>query len=365
MFPIDILSDAEKHPAIKKLDSTGRLWILQQLHLRHKSKEKFPTPQSWLWTPENLEQATRESIARYKASKIPQVSEIWDLCCGGGADSLFLPVQKVYGVDTNLESLQYFTFNHKSLGHIPLPLCMQVQNLRGKFPLGLIDPARRKEGGASHWQGHHFSPSIEQLKELAPKFNNLVFKWAPGVPSPFGYEDCQTEWIGEGDNCLEKVLWKGEAWTPGLVQSTNVKTGESVQEKYSELKKYSLDIRAPGQYLLEPLKMLIPSGLFVLLGAKAGYWKIDPSTALLSSDQIIPNHWFKTYRVLEVKQEHPKNLNRWLKKSGLWGLPIKTRGWSHPDLNGNTTGKGNWDRQLLLGWIGQTKTAFLVEPVSN
>src|SRR5690349_14896589 len=83
--------DVRLAASLRKSHSATRThWLLEQVELRSRARDKFADPSAMFFTRKGLEQCTDELLANYKAARFPDHQPIADLCCGIGGDALAL-----------------------------------------------------------------------------------------------------------------------------------------------------------------------------------------------------------------------------------------------------------------------------------
>lgn len=353
------------HTLLRVLSVEKRRYITQQIVLRFKAKKKFPSLPGLYWTPLGLEQSTRESIGRRKAKYVSGCESVADLCCGLGGDSFFTDAKKIVGVDTDRWIVGAYTKNMEILNQHGIGVQGLAEQSPVRAELVMIDPARRHISGGKRWDPNMYTPGPEALSVIAKKTENLMIKWAPGLQSPLPLDVSGRFFVGEGDTCLEQWVCHGKKFGQGWVSAMESESGNVLTENYLTLQNTQLSISGPGRYLYEPLKMLIPSRLYIKLAAEHHLWSLDAQTAYLSSDHHIQSPWLKSYEIKKTWTESWPRVERELKKMGLLHLTIKQRGWGGDAPKAKDGQTCPDDLMLVLGRLGDDKAVFLVRPLDG
>jgi len=90
------------------------------------------------------------------------------------------------------------------------------------------------------------------------------------------------------------------------------------------LQNISLEAKKLGNFILEPVPVLVRSHLFLSEAKKHGFWQIDSTLAYLSCDDYAPNPGFVAYKV--VDQSSLSNVKVMLKKHDIGKITLKKRG---------------------------------------
>jgi len=82
-----------------------------------------------------------------------------------------------------------------------------------------------------------------------------------------------------------------------------------------------------GNFILEPIPVLIRSHLFLSEAKKCGFWQIDSTLAYLSCEELPPERkGFAAYKVIDQSSLSTNNVKTMLKKHNIGKLTLKKRG---------------------------------------
>jgi len=303
----------------KKFNAQERHALLHYLEILPKIREKFCLQKIDLLCDRlAYEQATAKDISEYKAKFWQSGAKIMDLCCGMGGDSFWLPNGIVAnGVDIAPERVLMFNENMERLG-VPHKAILQnaLDVAGGDF--FCIDPARR--GG--------LNPAFESVLKLSKKFCGGMVKLPPAYDENELPEESDVFYLGNATDCRECLMLSG-IFGKGMVRATAIykdRTFEWQCEK-RELRNTNLDVKKPGNFILEPNPVLVRSHLFLSEAKKHGFWQIDSTLAYLSCEDLPPEHkGFTAYKVIEQSSLSTNNVKAMLRKRGAGKITLKKRG---------------------------------------
>jgi len=296
----------------KKYNQQERRAIIHYLEILPKIRKKFCLQNVDLICDRlAFEQATAKDISEYKAKMWPSGAKIADLCCGMGGDSFWLPSGIVAsGADIAPERILMFNENMKRL-NLPhkaiLKNALEVDG--GDF--FCIDPARRKG----------LNPSFESILELSKKFKGGMVKLPPAYPENELPKENDIFYLGDSNDCRECLMLTG-AFGKGMIRAATISFEWQCEKK--ELQNISLEVKKLGNFILEPVPVLVRSHLFLSEAEKYGFWQIDSTLAYLSCENYIQSPGFVAYKVIE--QSSLSNVKAMLKKHCIGKITLKKRG---------------------------------------
>jgi hypothetical protein len=201
------------------------------------------------------------------------------------------------------------------------------------------DPARREPGAAGRGPGgpggggrgpgpagHRFraglsEPPLEWCLALADRVPAVGIKAAPGLPADLVPDGWETEFVADGRDLKEAVLW-----SPALATAPSRAT--ILPEGHTLLPEPGPEVRvaAPGAYLLDPNPAVTRAGLVEDLARQLGAWKIDPRIAFLSADTGLRTPFARTLRVIDSAPWNEKDFARRLRAHGIGSADLRRRG---------------------------------------
>jgi hypothetical protein len=316
---------------------------MAQRELRAAARAKFSRAARMLFTRGGYEQSSSELIARYRSARFPAAGRVADLCCGIGGDLIALAAgREVLAVDRDEVHARLAAHNAGVYGAAgQVTVC--VTNVRDIRFAGLgavfIDPARRADtrggGGAGpggrpgrgRFRAGVSEPSLDWCLALADHVPAVCIKAAPGLPTeliPAGWE---AEFIADGRDLKEAVLWSpplatATAGPAGPRRATILPGGDTLVAEPGE----PVPIGEPGEYLLDPNPAVTRAGLVEDLARRVDGWKIDPQIAFIAINKDRRTPFARTLRVLDSAPWNEKRFAKRLRELGIGVADIRRRG---------------------------------------
>jgi hypothetical protein len=335
---------------------------MAQHELRLAAVAKFSRAAEMLFTRAGYEQSSSEAIARYRAARLAGArrgaGRVADLCCGIGGDLIALAgAGEVLAVDRDEVHARLARHNATVYGQARQAAAV-VSDVREVRLAGVaavfIDPARRAGPGAAsagHAPGNPVrrfraglsEPPLDWCVGLAGQVAAVCVKAAPGLPAHLIPPGWEAEFIAEGRDLKEAVLWSPALATapvaappgspPGPRRATVIAParGGQVPGGHATLVAQPGDpvpLREPGEYLLDPNPAVTRAGLVEDLARTLGgdIAKIDPQIAFLTLDRPAQTPFARTLRVLESAPWHEKRFAARLRDLGIGAVDIRRRG---------------------------------------
>jgi SAM-dependent methyltransferase len=318
---------------------------MAQQELRQTAKAKFSRAAGMLFTRAGYEQSSSEAVAAYRAARLRGKDRVADLCCGIGGDLIALAaVSDVLAVDRDEVHLRLARHNAAVYGrgeHVTT----QAADVRDIPLTGIdavfIDPARRSGpatasagtgGKAQRFRAGTSEPPLDWCAALAEKVPAVCVKAAPGLPEELIPEGWEAEFIAEGRDLKEAVLW-----SPALKQGSKqrratilpaVPPGQPARpDTLTAHPGAPVPVSEPGEYLLDPNPAVTRASLVEDLARILGdTQKIDPQIAFLTRDEPVTTPFARTLRVLESAPWHEKHFAKRLRELGIGAVDIRRRG---------------------------------------
>ncbi|GAA2241342.1 methyltransferase [Streptomyces ruber] len=307
---------------------------LAQARLRRRAEAKFGAidAERMFFTPNGVEQSTRTTVATYRAERLRAlgVGSVADLCCGVGGDAIALARAgiRVLAVDHDPLTAAVARANAAALG---LSELIEVREAdvtdvdTAPYDAVFVDPARR--GGRGRvFDPEAYSPPLSWAVEAARSAPHAALKIAPGIPHETVPAEAGAEWISDGGDVKEAVLWFGEeAGTgrgPGSVRATllpgpRTLTGRGLPDP---------PVRPVGNYLYEPDGAVIRAHLVAEVAEEVGGGLIDATIAYVTADELRPTEYATAYRVTDRLPFNVKKLKALLREREVGVLTVKKRG---------------------------------------
>ncbi|WWQ64702.1 methyltransferase domain-containing protein [Streptomyces sp. Q6] len=315
---------------------------LAQARLRQRAAAKFGAEDAarMFFTPNGVEQATRTSVATHRAEsfKALGVTSVADLCCGIGGDAIALARAgiSVLAVDRDPLTCAVARANAEALGLTDLIEVREADVTEvdtAAYDAVFVDPARRSDkraagaargassrGGGRIFDPEAYSPPLSWAVATALKAPRAALKIAPGIPHEAIPESADAEWISDGGDVKEAVLWFGTA--PGTMRATllpgpRALVGRGLPDPA---------VRSVGRYLYEPDGAVIRAHLVAEVAEEVGGGLIDETIAYVTSDELHPTGYASAYEITDQLPFNVKKLKALLREREVGVLTVKKRG---------------------------------------
>ncbi|NLU66892.1 class I SAM-dependent methyltransferase [Streptomyces sp. HNM0574] len=304
---------------------------LAQARLRQRAVAKFGAEDAarMYFTPNGVEQATRASVAAYRAGRFADglgVRSLADLCCGIGGDAIALARAgvRVLAVDRDPLTCAVAEANARALGLDSLIEVRRAEvadvDVTG-YDAVFVDPARR--GGKGRvFDPEAYSPPLSWAVGAARLTRCAALKVAPGIPHEAVPEGAEAEWVSDGGDVKEAVLWFGSGATDGAVRATLLPGPRSLAGR-------GLPDPEPGpvgRYLYEPDGAVIRAHLVAEVAEELGGRLIDPTIAYVTADEPGSSPFATGYEITDVLPFHVKKLRALLREREVGVVTVKKRG---------------------------------------
>jgi hypothetical protein len=336
---------------------------MAQQELRLAAAAKFSRAAEMLFTRAGYEQSSSETIAAYRARRFRDASRVADLCCGIGGDLIALaaaspvldntvldntvPDNTVLAVDRDEIHARLALHNAAVYGraaHVTAVVA-DVRDVRlAGVDAVFIDPARRSGPGtasaadARRYRVGTSEPPLDWCVALASQVEAVCVKAAPGIPEeliPAGWE---AEFIAEGRDLKEAVLWSPSLATAPPEGTRGPRRATVLAPSTAEHALSSrtlvacpgdpVALREPGEYLLDPNPAVTRAGLVEDLARDLGgdAAKIDPQIAFLTLDADVRTPFARTLRVQHSAPWNEKAFAKRLRELDIGAVDIRRRG---------------------------------------
>ncbi|MCX5268458.1 class I SAM-dependent methyltransferase [Streptomyces sp. NBC_00199] len=301
---------------------------LGQARLRQRAAVKFGArdAERMFFTPNGVEQSTRASVAGYRAERMQAlgVTSVADLCCGIGGDAIALARAgiRVLAVDRDPAAAEAARANAEALGLGELIEVREADvtevDARG-YDAVFVDPARR--GGRGRiFDPEAYSPPLSWAVGAALAAPRAALKIAPGVPHEAIPAEAEAEWISDGGDVKEAVLWFGTE--PGTVRATllpgpRTLLGAGLPDPR---------VRPVGRYLYEPDGAVIRAHLVADVARELDGGLVDETIAYVTADALHPTPYATAYEITDRLPFGVKKLKALLRERGVGVLTVKKRG---------------------------------------
>ncbi|MDX3528290.1 methyltransferase domain-containing protein [Streptomyces sp. ID05-39B] len=301
---------------------------LGQARLRQRAAAKFGAEDAgrMFFTPNGVEQSTRASVAGHRAERMRSlgVTSVADLCCGIGGDAIALARAgiRVLAVDRDPLTAAVARTNAEALGLAGLIDVREADVTEvdtDGYDAVFVDPARR--GGRGRiFDPEAYSPPLSWAVEAALKAPHGALKVAPGIPHEVVPAGAEAEWISDGGDVKEAVLWFGTE--PGAVRATllpgpRTLLGTGLPDPR---------VRPVGRYLYEPDGAVIRSHLVAEVARDLDGGLVDETIAYVTADTLRTTPYATAYEITDRLPFNVKKLKALLRERGVGILTVKKRG---------------------------------------
>lgn len=299
--------------------------VLTQARLRRRGRAKFGEfADGMLFTEAGLEQATRLRVAAHHAGRMRRagIVSVADLGCGIGADALAFATLglEVTAVERDEATAAIATYNlagwHASVVHgDALTTAVDAEAL-------WFDPARR-EGDRRLSDPADWSPPLDAVFARAAAQPAGV-KLAPGIDRDLLPADAEHQWVTDGLETVEAVVWTGRLARPQVARSALV-LGDGAAEELTGSPSHP----EPGElaeWLYEPAGAVIRAELIGTLAERLGAHAVSEGIAYLTGAQHVETPLAQAFRVRETLPLDERRIAQRLRELGIGELEIKKRG---------------------------------------
>lgn len=344
--------------------------VLQQVALRARAVEKFPSAAKMFFTPRALQQATDHGIAAYKALRFPAGQPVADLCCGIGGDLMALAARgAAFGIDRDPVAVRLAQANAEAtaVGHSLTLECLDLATDSDQLPCNAaavhIDPDRRPEQRRTT-RLNQFAPSLDVLDRLRTSHQNLAVKIAPASDIPAAWQDAEREWISRRGECRQQVAWFGDlARAPGLRRATRVDNkGYQTLVGAGDVQPVE-SVTHVGRRIHEPDPAVIAAGLVGELSVQTGWAPLDPRIAYLTGDALDAHPMAQSFEVIDTFAFELLRVRKAVHALGWGRLEIKLRGvpYRPESLRHQLRLQGSGSGSLLIARVGSGAVAILAQ----
>ncbi|WP_409236881.1 THUMP-like domain-containing protein [Streptomyces sp. PA5.6] len=305
---------------------------LAQARLRTRAAAKFGAEDAarMFFTPNGVEQSTRASVAAHRAEsfKALGVRSLADLCCGIGGDAIALARAgiSVLAVDRDPLTCAVTRANADALGLADLIEVREADVTdvdTSAYDAVFVDPARR--GGRGRiFDPEAYSPPLSWAIGAALAAPLAALKIAPGIPHEAIPAEAAAEWISDGGDVKEAVLWFGTD-TPASHRATLLPGGASLWSPLATMLP-DPEVRPVGRYLYEPDGAVIRAHLVAEVAARVDGGLVDETIAYVTSDALHATPYATAYEITDRIPFNVKKLKALLRERGVGILTVKKRG---------------------------------------
>lgn len=304
--------------------------VLEQADLRRRAATKFGLASQMLFTADGLEQATGETVSEHSAGRYAGCARIADCCCGIGGDLLALARRaRVEAYDRDPVRLGCAEHNASIYGlsgrisfHLADVTAVDVTAAgQSRVDAIFFDPGRRA-GGRRIFDLDSYQPPVSLIERWRSFVPSIGVKIAPGVAHEDVIWDCEQEFVAEGQDLKECLLWFGPLATTAR-RATLLPGGATLIQGSTPPPDRAEE---PSIWLYDPSPAVTRAGLVWELAALIGARQLDPELAYLTGSEYVATPFARAYRVDEWMPFNLKRLRARLRALGVGRVIVRRRG---------------------------------------
>jgi SAM-dependent methyltransferase len=337
---------------------------LGQVELRAQAATKLGGDAGRMYfTRDGLEQATRASVARHRASRVALIGpSVVDLTCGIGGDLVAFARAGLTTAGIDLDPLRA-EMARANLAALGLGGAVGVGDALEldvtPFATAYADPARRGARGRT-LRADDWTPPWTFVESLLA--GRACVKAAPGLPHTLIPHGVEAEWVSDAGEVKEAVLW-----SPALATVNRRATviGRGGLATLTDEDDPGGELGGVGAFLYEPDGAVIRAGLVTAVAAGVQGHLVDRKIAYVTGDAAFHTPFARSYRVVEELPYREKQLRAALRERNIGALTIKKRGVdvAPEQLRQRLALHGDEAATIVLTRVAGEGTALLVEPM--
>ena len=341
--------------------------VLRQRRLRSQAVAKFGEfAARMFFTEQGLQQATRLDVAAHHAARFRALGDVTvgDLGCGIGADSLAMAGLgiRVVAIDNDESTAAIASYNLAPFDNATVEHAEAESVDLTRFDALWFDPARRttekRLSNPADW-----SPSLDWVFGVAAGIPSGI-KLSPAIGHELLPDDAEAQWVDDGGDTVECVVWTGALARPGIRRSALV-LGETPVELTASEPDSEVAVGDVSTYLYDPSGAVIRAQLLGALARKLSAHTIATSIAYLSSAALVDTPFAHAFRVVHTLPLDIRTIAQYCRDEGIGTLEIKKRGVDIDPATFRTKLKlkGKKSATLFLTRVGDGRTAIIAERV--
>lgn len=354
---------------------------VEQRVLRPRAARKSPSGALHWLTRKGLEQATHESVARWRAARFVARAPgrvVFDATCGLGADALALASAglRVVAGERDRDVVPYAAANARRAGSSVLVVRADATRppLNAPERVALFDPDRRSDGERLT-DPKTWSPSWSSLLAVSAEFAGACIKLAPG------FDRVRNAATDDEGPALERAAWSIVSHRGELVETT---LWRGLLAPRAELEAVVIDARGeahafvaePGRpdaldddaaraarFVVEPDVALLQADLLGAFARGFGARALHADIGFLGADAAIESPFARSFRVLGVVSADAKQVRAMLREHDVGPVTVKKRGHPAPAdvLAKQFAGSGSKPGLVIVARLERGHVAYLVE----
>jgi len=342
--------------------------------MRRRGKAKFgPQAADMYFVREALEQASGRGTADYHAARLVAsgAATVADLGGGIGGDALAFARAglEVTLIERDPVRALFAEENARVWGLADRVAIVQrdITEAAVTAQAAWLDPARRRDSRRVS-DPEDYSPPLSWLADLSGQgVGGIGVKLSPAIDHALaGRFGAELEFLSEGGECREALLWLGTARSGDALRATVI-TPSGPHSLTGAEDTSGQPSAAGGRYLYEPDPAVIRAHLVRTLARRLGAAPADPQIAYLLGDALVFTPFADAYEVLDRFPYSNKRLQKALTSRDVGRVIIKKRGFpQEPDeVRKQIKLRGPEEMIVVLARVGKGHEVFLCRLVQE
>lgn len=354
--------------------------VLEQRVLRPRAARKSPSGALHWSTRKGLEQATHESVARWRAARFAERAAgriVFDATCGLGADAIALAAAgfRVVAGERDPEVAPYAAANARRARASVLVVRADATRppLRIAEHVALFDPDRRSDGERLA-DPESWSPSWSNLLAISAECAGACVKLAPGFDRMrHASEDPALDgaaWsvVSHRGELVETTLWRGVLAPRAELEAVVIDArggAHAFVAPAGRAEALDEDAARTVRYVIEPDVALLQADVLGAFAREHGARALHADIGFLGADAAIESPLVRNYRVLGVVRADAKQVRALLREHDVGPVTVKKRGHPTPAdaLAKQFAGSGSRHGLVIVARLERGHVAYLVESV--
>lgn len=346
----------------------------EMAELRRRGQAKFGQKASEMYfVREALEQASGCGTANYHAARMAATGAITIADLGGGIGGDALAFARA-GLGVTLYERDpiraRFAGENARVWELAAQITVAQTDVTAAditTEAAWLDPARRRDSRRVS-DPEDYSPPLSWLTTLLERgIGSIGVKLSPAIDHALADRfDAELEFLSEGGECREALLWLGDARSGERLRATLI-TPNGPVSLTGEADTGRQQTASAGQYLYEPDPAVIRAHLVGTLARQMEAALLDPQIAYLLGDRLTQTPFADAYEILERFPYGKKRLQEALTAHDAGRVIIKKRGFpQEPDeIRKQLKLRGSQEMIVVLARIGSGHEAFLCRLVQE
>ena len=342
--------------------------------MRRRGQAKFgPQAADMYFVREALEQASGRGTADYHAARLVATgaATVADLGGGIGGDALAFARAglEVTLIERDPVRALFAEENARVWGLADRVAIVQrdIMEAAVTAQAAWLDPARRRDSRRVS-DPEDYSPPLSWLADLSGQgVGGIGVKLSPAIDHALaGRFGAELEFLSEGGECREALLWLGTARSGDALRATVI-TPSGPHSLTGAEDTSGQPSAAGGRYLYEPDPAVIRAHLVRTLARRLGAAPADPQIAYLLGDALVFTPFADAYEVLDRFPYSNKRLQKALTSRDVGRVIIKKRGFpQEPDeVRKQIKLRGPEEMIVVLARVGKGHEVFLCRLVQE